>query len=126
MAKPTQLEISCDCPQDPKLPAAFFALSGVLGAAATWIVSDATKLWVGGAIGAVSSLITLIVMNMFDEDVISQESGIGILAAVDMGSAMLVALAATAMGFSISIPLAFLLAMTTAASFVIVNFLYKE
>lgn len=109
---------------DSRQLVAGMALASVIGAGVTAAASTAMKPLMGGALGLLSSLVSSIAIKVFE----GMNPGDGTqffnegpqafgYMAIEIGSTIVLALAAAAMGYAISIPVVLLLCATNTAFF---------
>ena len=107
--------------------ATLVGLSGAIGAGASWILSSSMTPLLGGVVSAVASLVSLFVLALIGRTDPDCRGSQAILGAVELSSAIGVSSVATALGYPVSMMMAFLItAANVAAVFVTVSMCAKK
>ena len=106
-----------------------FSIAGALdvaaGTGATWLVSSATTSLVGGALGGIAHLVSVLVLPILDNFECAKGYEFKIFLALELSMPVVLSFAATALGYPVSIPLALLIGVINVAAFFAADFITK-
>ena len=110
------MAVACNCEVATNL-GLITAATAVTAAGVTWLVSSVTNPLIGGALGAVASAVTVATLYILKNVLgVHKDNLLLPLAAAELITPIAFALAATALGYAVSIPLALLLTVTNVVS----------
>jgi hypothetical protein len=105
--------------EETRMSGCFFGFSALGGTAVTWILSSATHALVGGAAALLTSVVGLAILinGSQGKGVDKEDLLLGAIGGMALSNVVM-SLAFSALGFSLSIPLSLLYTVVSAASFV--------